>query len=69
MSELLNCEKALDELQKKRKEKESQFIRLYDKLYIQQSQFLIQDIRDIDRDIAIIKKKIRGLKMKGGNDQ
>ena len=67
MGEVNNYNKVLQELQTKRKEKETQYIRLFDKMSIQQSQFLINDIKDLDNDIKIVKNKISSLRKRVGD--
>lgn len=62
-------EKLLKELQAKRKEKEEQFVRLFEKLSVQQSQFINQEINDIDIQIAVTKRKIKSLYSKKGNNE
>lgn len=61
-------EKLLNELQAKRKEKEEQFVRLYEKLSVQQSQSINEEIKDIDIQIAVNKRKIKSLYSKKGNN-
>lgn len=54
------CEKALNKLQMVRKEKEKQYIRLFDKLSVQQSRALL----DVDKDIVLAKRTFLNAKAK-----
>lgn len=56
--------KALDELQMARKEKEKQYIRLFDKLSMQQSRALLNEIKDLDKDILIAARAFINAKAK-----
>lgn len=56
--------KALDELQTKRIGKEKQYIRLFDKLSMQQSRALLDEIKDIDKDILIAARAFLNAKAK-----
>lgn len=58
------CEKALNKLQMVRKEKEKQYIRLFDKLSVQQSRELLDEIKDLDKDIVLAKRTFLNAKAK-----
>lgn len=58
------CKKALDELQTKRREKEKQYIRLFDKLSMQQSRALLDEIKDLDKDILMATRAFLNAKTK-----
>ena len=58
------CEKALNKLQMVRKEKEKQYIRLFDKMSVQQSRALLDEIKDLDKDIVLAKRTFLSAKAK-----
>lgn len=66
---IVKYEKLLKELQAIRKEKENKFVRLFGQITFQQSQFIKEEINDIDIQIAVTKRKIKSLYSKKGNNE